>query len=269
MRDSTWALLRGHTPTPLPHPTRPSKSGSHILKSLPVTLTTAGAENPPDHDNSLQGPTSHVPWISPSVKRALWAMSSLSQLLWFIGLETSLRPSDSNKPGLSQRKNCGSQGGPGHRVTCICVKQHVGPGVWGLGQTGAAPENQAPWIGLPRLGLGTGEATSQPEWMAWRFLAAPQLGQAPARPGLLGRWGRVRRIGLFLGFSPEQHLLTSEEMRSEKDKPLRVPLRLWNPCRQGWQEREFVLKCHFPALRPELSMFRAPWMRPADALYQM
>ena len=185
------------------------------------------------------------------------------------GTQTSLRRSDSNKPGLCKRRHHGSEGGPPcHGVTCICVKQRVGAGVCRLGRQVLLMKTQRHGWSCQSWDLAQGRRLlNQSEWpdTSWQLWGLVRHLQATAS------W-QVRRSeenGAFLGLFPRT---TSLDIWGEKGRKRQAPACSSLPVkslRWGWQEREFVLKCHFPAPRPELSMFRAPWMRPADALCQM
>ena len=103
-----------------------------------------------------------------------------------LGTQTSLRHSDSNKPGLCKRRHHGSEGGlPGHGVTCICVKRRVGAGVWRLGKQVLLMKIRRHGWSCQSWDLAQGRRLlNQSEW-AGHFLAAPRFGQAPAGQGFL------------------------------------------------------------------------------------
>ena len=102
------------------------------------------------------------------------------------GSQTSLRRSDSNKPGLCKRGHHGSEGGPpGHGVTCICVKRRVGAGVRRPGKQVLLMKIQRHGWSCQSWDLAQGRRLlNQSEW-AEHFLAAPRFGQAPAGQGFL------------------------------------------------------------------------------------
>lgn len=126
------------------------------------------------------------------------------------------------------------------------------------GQTGAAHENRPCGQSCWGWDLAEGRPLlNQREWpdTSWQLLGATRHLQPRAS------W-QVRKSEenrAFLKLFPRTTSLDiwgDEEWKRQATACFSQPVKaLWVG---GGQERAFVLKCHFPALRPELSTFQAP-----------